>query len=676
MNNRLEILTLCAILCYLGLAAMGPIVSNDVFWHLKMGGDWVKDGLSPFVDHYSFTFAGHDIRHVPWLFQVAVYGFVSLFGESLGVWLIRGSFFGFYALWFYLFLKRRHASTLIIVFGLIWIGLALPLRSHVRPEIVSLFFAPLIMSLSLRCRDRLEGRDFLALFALQWVWINVHASAMFGVVIIGALLIDRLVHFGISEKDYRMATRMVGLGLTLLALTFLNRDFDSVLVDQLLKGVPGTELILEYDPVDYVDQDAFFRVYWVIALVGLLVSLTKRSWMTAIIVLVFGFQAWQSRRYGVPFVYITMPLLLVEAIRYRLSPRASIRNFAFLCTVGATLWCARELVSAKNVFLLAGTSHADRFPVTLVERMKEEQLYGHTLADYNIGGYVLYRLAPDVKVFIDGRTNILYPFGFFESYYQARYRLRQFNRLHDLFRIDQILTVSDWYTGSRLIQTAIRSRQYRIAYDDGRFSLLRRGKGHFAFSSDLHADSRCWPQRKNGEIGIELGLAEKRQLPERSKVLGLLKFAQVLEHAADIGAVLEQPQAWWGDHPSVLRLAVYLATVNGLFDQSLAYFGPLLDWNDAHDRLYLVHSLIRLEKYEMASAYFDEIGSRLPAEPKDLLEMYYALGMELSELNRLSDADTAFLEGLKNDHDLVGHAGFLDVIERVPEFCRRRVAPL
>ncbi len=650
---------------------MGPIVSNDVFWHLRMGQDWIENGLSPFVDHYSFTFLGHDIRQVPWLFQAGLYGFVSLFGEPLGLQIIRIAFFGFFALWFFIFLKAGRASTLVVVFGLVWLALALPLRSHVRPEIVSLLFAPIIISMALRCRERFEWRDILALFAVQWIWINIHASSMFGVVIVGALLIDRLIHFGLFERDYRAAGRMIGLGIALLGLTYLNRDFESVLVGYLLNHDGSTKLIREYNTVEYVQQEAFFRVYWVVAAIGLFAALFNRSWMTAIIVSVLGFQAWTAQRFGVPFVYITLPLLLLEMGRIHLNLRASVRHLALFCVAGVTLWCAREIVSAGNVVSLAGTSiQTHKFPVALVDRMKGEQLYGPTLVDYDVAGYVLYRLAPDVRVFIDGRTNILYPSDFFEFYYQARYQLEYFKAAHRLYQIDQILTVSDWYTGARMIQTAIRSGRYYIAYDDGRFSLLRQGNGHFVLSSRLNADPRCWKTRQSDGVAAELELAKERKLSGQSKVVGLLKFAEAFESAADAKAFLGQPKRWWWANSTIMRLAIYLSAVNGLYDESLPFFGPLLDCKDAHDRLYLVHSLVRLKKHGMAAAYFEEIDGNLLAEFRDLIEMYYALGRELSGLDKLSESDAASLAKLKEEHGLVGDASFLDVVGRVPEFCR------
>ena len=51
------------------LASFQEFVGFDVYWHLRMGVDWVTLGLSPWIDHYSYTFSGEEIRNPPVLFS-------------------------------------------------------------------------------------------------------------------------------------------------------------------------------------------------------------------------------------------------------------------------------------------------------------------------------------------------------------------------------------------------------------------------------------------------------------------------------------------------------------------------------------------------------------------------------------------------------------------------------
>src|SRR3954465_312075 len=61
--------------------------SPDLYWHVKMGSDWLFKGLSPFVDHYSYTMAGKPILYVAWGFQVVISLLYSAFGlAGVGVY--------------------------------------------------------------------------------------------------------------------------------------------------------------------------------------------------------------------------------------------------------------------------------------------------------------------------------------------------------------------------------------------------------------------------------------------------------------------------------------------------------------------------------------------------------------------------------------------------------------
>ena len=39
--------------------------SLDAYWHVQTAKDWLENGLSPFIDHYSFTFEGQPISYNP-----------------------------------------------------------------------------------------------------------------------------------------------------------------------------------------------------------------------------------------------------------------------------------------------------------------------------------------------------------------------------------------------------------------------------------------------------------------------------------------------------------------------------------------------------------------------------------------------------------------------------------
>ena len=70
------------------LASWREPIAYDAYWHLRMGQDLFEFGLTPYRDHYSFTFPGNDIIAPAYPFQVFLYLLVKFFG-------VFGGFFAY-----------------------------------------------------------------------------------------------------------------------------------------------------------------------------------------------------------------------------------------------------------------------------------------------------------------------------------------------------------------------------------------------------------------------------------------------------------------------------------------------------------------------------------------------------------------------------------------------------
>ena len=90
-NQQVIYSNLIFLICYIFLAviALRPVFTFDSYWHLQMGKDLIENGLSPWVDHYSFSYPGNEIATIPVMFQVLLSQLVALFGESKGFYLIK-----------------------------------------------------------------------------------------------------------------------------------------------------------------------------------------------------------------------------------------------------------------------------------------------------------------------------------------------------------------------------------------------------------------------------------------------------------------------------------------------------------------------------------------------------------------------------------------------------------
>ena len=57
--------------------------------------------------------------------------------------------------------------------------------------------------------------------------------------------------------------------------------------------------------------------------------------------------------------------------------------------------------------MLENRTVVENHPSTLVDYMLENNLQGRIFNDFEIGGYLIYRMHPNSQVYIDGRSGIL-----------------------------------------------------------------------------------------------------------------------------------------------------------------------------------------------------------------------------------------------------------------------------
>src|SRR5437868_14327017 len=86
-RTRIAFFTLVFAVLVFGVSRF-QVRSPDLYWHISMGSDWIFKGLSPFVDHYSYTMPGKPIVYVAWGFQVTISLLYAAFGIA-GVGIYR-----------------------------------------------------------------------------------------------------------------------------------------------------------------------------------------------------------------------------------------------------------------------------------------------------------------------------------------------------------------------------------------------------------------------------------------------------------------------------------------------------------------------------------------------------------------------------------------------------------
>ena len=400
------------------LPALRRLSDPDLPWHLAVGRAAVAARGLIKGDDFSYTQSG---RFVPYeyLSELPLYAAHRLAG-SWGLHLLTAASVGLLA-WLLTLRARRDARLAALAFC----GLALAALSPfliLRPALLGLPFFAAALLCSDRYRQTQEPRWLWLLVPLQVLWANVHAFAIVGAalaVAAAALLAERR---GRAQAACAAAAAVIATGLS---------SFGPGIFLGPWRVASHSALLREWAPASW---DLFWRYD---PALGLLIALAAAA-------LVWG-RSEEDRRAARLFdLFLVLGTFLLMLLRFRLAPLFIIAAAPFTAQklwpwLKGRRWLPAAVLAAA---LLAPAAVAlrrevpwgigfdrSRLPEGAVRFIAERSPQGPVFNDLAFGGYLIWRLQPQVKVFIDGRTAYLYPLGFLQQAWQAEYRPEAFTPL-------------------------------------------------------------------------------------------------------------------------------------------------------------------------------------------------------------------------------------------------------
>ena len=161
------------------IAAIAPIRSYDLFWHLSTGRWIVEHRALPLTD--PFTIGSDRVEWIngSWLAQVVAYGLHAITGMN-GLSILRGVCAGILFTLIYLFAARNAKPHIALALTALSFAGAMPILD-VRPSGLAALFVVLAIEL----------RSWIAHALLAMLWINIHPSALIAP-IVGAFATRRV----------------------------------------------------------------------------------------------------------------------------------------------------------------------------------------------------------------------------------------------------------------------------------------------------------------------------------------------------------------------------------------------------------------------------------------------------------------------------------------------------
>jgi len=416
-RRAVVVLTLVLLLAALAFEGLRPLADLDVWWHIRLGEVMVQTrSLAP-ADVFSYTRFGTPWPWKDWGTALMLYGTWSLGGLTALVLLKASMLLGTAGLqWRTL----RHERALPLPVTALTVAIcmsAASFRFTERGATVSLVIVAAVVWLVDRHRAGKSGLWWAV--PLVVVNANVHRGVLFVTMLLGTLAVVELVEARVLRRD-RPYTRSLMVaaasGMALLATPFGIRIITTTIA---LMG-QHSPLITEWAPVEYEIVKRLSPATLValpfIAVGGVLRAVESRDpWDAAIVLLAFAL-GLQSIRH-LPYI-----ALLGAA------PAAS--GWA---SIGKAVWAGRlrtvlSLAPALGAFLYIagrplpppafGLSPA-HFPEKGVTFVQEQGLQGPMFNEFGYGGFLIFNLWPEHRVYIDGRTDLVYTPQMVERYIAA-----------------------------------------------------------------------------------------------------------------------------------------------------------------------------------------------------------------------------------------------------------------
>lgn len=359
----------------------------DLWMHLFFGKEIFMSGSIPKVDHWSFTAEGLPIFNHEWLAQVIFYLFYNFLGDAGLIFLRFILFFGIcFCLWKVIILRVDNLFARIIAMLLV----ILVLRSGIafRIQLFSYFFLSLIIFLEISQSGFKKWKLFFYPL-LFLIWANLHGAFVLGLLVLGLFSFT--------------------LAIPAFLVTFINPyGFDLwFYIFHELSLSKSSLYITEWQPFSFQAREMAFFLMFIITALLLIVGIKKQKLSFILLFLIAAYLGFSAVRHTPLMAILGLPAFITGLQSVFL---AEVRKDNFLSkTLAAYLVCLSCSILYFNSVSFKINTKSEALPEKAVEFLEQHHATGNLMLPLHWGGYALFRLAPQIKVSIDGRWATLYP---------------------------------------------------------------------------------------------------------------------------------------------------------------------------------------------------------------------------------------------------------------------------
>jgi hypothetical protein len=415
--------------------ALSSLTVFDFWWYLASGQRILETRSVPMTDPFSYTAAGRPWINHMWATQVLF----TLLWERWGRFALIGLKTATVVATFWVVLatmRARGVHPLVasaVTLLAAWTGAGF---WHARPQMFTYLFVAILAWLLRPGWDR-RGATLALVPALVVLWVNLHAGFVMAFLMIGIVgagtALPLLVDYDHRRAGWRVILVTAGLGLAAAVASLVNPfGVRAILFPlEVVRNAPFMTSTIEWFPPNF--HHAGFRPLEIMLLLLFPAFAWGRGRLSAAdvgLVLVFANLALTSVRHVPLFAVVAAPPLAAalqaamagwrridwahvrDAVRRRLPSLAPALTAPAAPGVAATVLLVTAVLAhwAAMAGLPTNPLRLDldegRYPAQTMTFIRDNQLPPQLFSVYAWGGYELWRLYPEYRMFMDGRTHV------------------------------------------------------------------------------------------------------------------------------------------------------------------------------------------------------------------------------------------------------------------------------
>jgi hypothetical protein len=409
---------LFVVILALGLFVLAArnVTDPDVWWHLRTGQLIIQNHKLFHADPYSFTRAGQPWIDHEWLSQILIFGLYKLAGWG---GLIAG-FAAVIAFTFLLLFLRCPGRPYVAGTITVWGAVASVPSWGVRPQMFTLLLACIFLLILEQSYQR--PKLLWWVLPVMLLWVNLHAGYAVGIALLGVFLLgDALDRAFGNDQAAQPAVRFRTLAVVFvacIAIVPLN-PYGTAMYRYPLETLHSRTMLAyigEWASPDF-HQARYLPLLCMMLATMLLPALSPRRLRAQELLLlaVTMYAALRSVRHVPIYVLVAVPLLSAMV-------HAQLREAGMAELFERPLPLTRIKLMV-NVILLAGflvftafrmryvirrqpEAEAKELPSAAVAFLISKRPSAPMMNHYNWGGYFIWKLYPEYKVYIDGRADV------------------------------------------------------------------------------------------------------------------------------------------------------------------------------------------------------------------------------------------------------------------------------